>query len=214
MASVQPAGREAREKGPVAAGLTPHSRGGLVPAAALLTADLLFQGSARGPTRPAGRKSRAARQGCTDPCLFDAAGGRRARALTAPTRVHMCSGAPLSPSRPPVKGLSVLETSAEWKFRHPGVESADDCVSIPREPCKEENLVYNRGRNTRHASQFKRKSLCFTRDGTLSELSELTVVSSPEIQVTGEKQKHKQIIAFRNPQKHFYKLVLIISADA
>lgn len=151
-----------------------------MPAAALLTAACYSRGSAGGQEPPRRAGSRAARQGCHRPPSVRRGRWTPGRVSSRRPPARTCApSAPFSPSRSPVKGLLVLETSAEQKFRRPGVETADDCVSIPREPCKEENLVYNRGK--KHMACFsvqERKSLCFTRDGTLSKLSELTVVSS------------------------------------
>ena len=170
----------AREKGPVVARLTPPLSLRACARSSPADRGLLFQGLSRRPrAAPAGGI-----KGCSAglPQTPSVPRGRWTPGRVSSRRppAHTCApSAPLSPSRSLVKGLSVLETSAERKFRRPGVESADDCVSIPREPCKEENLVYNRGKKrTACFSVQERKSLCFTRDGTLSKLSELTVVSS------------------------------------
>ena len=200
MASVQPAGRGPGRKDLLLQGLLPHSRGGLAPAAALLTAACYSRAQPEAKRRPAGGiKGCSAGLPQTPVCSTQQVDAGP-RALTAPT---CAPSAPLSSSRPPVKGLSVLETSAEWKFRRPGVESADDCVSIPREPCKEENLVYNRGKKcTACFSVQERKSLCFTRDGTLSKLSELTVVSSRDPSLR-RKTKTKANYSLQEPSETF-----------
>lgn len=127
----------------------------VVPAAALLTAACYSRAQPEAKRGPAGGiKGCSAGLPQTPVCSMR---WTRSRALTAPTRVHTCA-----PSAPPLPDRW-LKASQFWKpvlsgnSRRPGVESADDCVSIPREPCKEENLVYNRGKKyTWHASQFKR----------------------------------------------------------
>lgn len=204
VASVQPAGRGPGRKDLLLHGLLPHSRGGPVPAAALLTAACYFRAQPEAKRRPRRVGSRAAWRGCHRPPSV-----RRGRwtpgcvSSRRPPARTCAQSAPLSPSRSLVKGLSVLETSAEWKFRRPGVESADDCVSIPREPCKEENLVYNRGKKyTACFSVQERKSLCFTRDGTLSKLSELTVVSSRDPSLR-RKTKTKANYSLQEPSETF-----------
>lgn len=195
----------AREKGPVVARLTPPQSRRACARSSPADRGLLFQGSARGqaPAPAGGIKGCLAGLPQTPVCSTR---GRwtpgRVSSRRPPART-CAQSAPLSPSRSLVKGLSVLETSAEGKFRRPGVESADDCVSIPREPCKEENLVYNRGKKyTACFSVQERKSLCFTRDGTLSKLSELTVVSSRDPSLR-RKTKTKANYSLQEPSETF-----------
>lgn len=194
----------AREKGPVAAGLTPPQSWRACARSSSADRGLLFQGLSPRPSAARRAGSRAARRGCHRPLSVRRSRWTPGRVPSQRPPARTCApSAPLSSSRPPVKGLSVLETSAEWKFRRPGVESADDCVSIPREPCKEENLVYNRGKKcTACFSVQERKSLCFTRDGTLSKLSELTVVSSPDPSLR-RKTKTKANYSLQEPSETF-----------
>lgn len=175
-----------------------------MPAAALLTAACYSRAQPEAKRRPRRAGSRAAWRGCHRPPSVRRGRWTPGRVSSRRPPARTCAqSAPLSPSRSLVKGLSVLETSAEWKFRRPGVESADDCVSIPREPCKEENLVYNRGKKyTACFSVQERKSLCFTRDGTLSKLSELTVVSSRDPSLR-RKTKTKANYSLQEPSETF-----------
>lgn len=92
VASVQPAGRGPGRKDLLLHGLLPHSRGGPVPAAALLTRGLLFQGSARGQTpAPAGGiKGCSAGLPQTPVCSMRQVDAGP-RVLTAPACAHTCS---------------------------------------------------------------------------------------------------------------------------
>lgn len=91
MASVQPAGRGPGRKDLLLQGLLPHSRGGLAPAAALLTAACYSRAQPEAKRRPAGGiKGCSAGLPQTPVCSTQQVDAGP-RALTAPTRAHMCS---------------------------------------------------------------------------------------------------------------------------
>lgn len=158
VASVQPAGRGPGRKDLLLHGLLPHSRGGPVPAAALLTAACYSRAQPEAKRRPRRAGSRAAWRGChRPPSVRRAAGGRRAACPHgARPRAHVLRALP---SPPPDRWL---KASQFWKPVLRGNLDAQEWKVLiiaylsPESPAKRKTWFTTGVRNTRHASQFKR----------------------------------------------------------
>lgn len=147
----------ARENGPVAAGLTPPQSWRACARSSSADRGLLFQGSARGQAPPGGRDQGLLGGAATDPCLFDAAGGHRAACPHgAHPRAHVLRALPSPlPDRR-------LKASQFWKPVLSGNLDAQEWKVLmiaylsQESPAKRKTWFTTGGRNTRHASQFKR----------------------------------------------------------